>query len=380
VIYVDHNATTPLAPEVLDRMLPFLREEFGNASSIHAAGQRARHAVDDAREQVAALIHSAPKELVFTSGGTEANNLAIRGVFAARQDVRKRIVTTVVEHPAVLDTVRSLGSAGAEVVELPVSSEGQLSWEAIEQAVTPETALVSVMWANNETGVLFPVERIGALCRERGVPFHVDAVQVAGKRPIDLSRVPVDLLSLSAHKLSGPKGIGALYIRKGTPHRAVQTGGHQERGRRGGTENVAAIAGLGVAAGLAAEALARGPSPATTLRDELERRLLAEVADVRIVGRGAERVGNTLMACFCDVEGEALLMALDLAGICVSSGSACTAGSLEPSHVIQAMGFAPAWARGAVRFSFGRGNTEDEVAQVAAAVAAAVQTLRSSRR
>ena len=367
MIYFDHNATTPLAPEVLERMLPFLQDSYGNASSIHAAGQRARHAVDDAREQVCAALQCLPKEIVFTSGGTEANNLALRGAYAARPPNRHRIVTTSVEHPSVLDTVRALDP---EAVLLRVDSAGRLDWNEVESALTPETALVSVMWANNETGVLFPAERIGLLCRERGIPFHVDAVQVAGKLPIDLSRLPADLLSLSAHKFGGPQGAGALFIRRRFPFRPLQTGGAQELGRRGGTENVAAIVGLGAALELAPH------DDLAPLRDALERAILASVSETRVIGGETERLGSTTSLCFRHVDGEGLLMALDLAGICASSGSACSSGSLEPSHVLRAMGITPEWARGAVRFSLGPTNTTAEVEVVAQAVARAVYTLR----
>jgi cysteine desulfurase len=376
VIYFDHNATTPLDPTALDRMLPFLGERYGNPSSVHSAGQAARHAVDDAREAVATLIGAQPKEITFTSGGTEADNLAIRGAFRAALNGRRAIVTTAVEHPAVLDTVRALGREGVDVREVPVDSSGNLSWEHLDRAIVADTALVSVMWANNETGVIFPVERIGALCRERGVTFHVDAVQAAGKLPIDVARAPIDLLSLSAHKIGGPKGAGALWIRRGLSLSATQTGGHQERGRRGGTENVAAVAGFGAAAESARSRREEEQRRVTALRDALESRLLAAIPDMLIAGSGGERVGNTCCACFRDVEAEALLMALDLDGLCVSSGSACTAGSLEPSHVIRAMGIAAEYAHGAIRFSLGSGNTADEVTRAAELVRESVSRLR----
>jgi cysteine desulfurase len=377
VIYLDHNATTALDPDVLEHMLPYLRDAYGNASSIHRAGQRTRQAVDDAREQLARALGCSAKALVLTSGGTEADNLALRGVFAARKATHRRIVTTSVEHPAVLDTARALAAEGAEVTELTVDADGQLNWDDVEQAIQPDTALVSVMWANNETGVLFPVEQIGALCRERGVPFHVDAVQSLGKLAIDLAALPIDLLTISAHKICGPKGIGALFVRKGTPLWTVQTGGHQERGRRGGTENVAAIVGFGQAMKLASDRLERDRAHLELLRDDLAAALMACVPNVRVTGERSPRLANTLNVCFRDVEGEALLMALDLAGICASSGSACTAGSLEPSHVVKAMGLPPEWARGAVRFSLGRCNTREELDEVVRVVTHSVQKLRS---
>ncbi len=376
MIYFDHNATTAVDPQVADAMLPFLREHFGNASSVHAAGQRTRHSIDDARESVAAWLGCPPKDLLFTSGGTEANNLAVRGAVKAKQGARVRVVTTAVEHPSILDTVRSLRSEGVDVVELRVDHEGRLDWKELESSLTPETALVSVMWVNNETGAVYPVEKIGALCRERGIVFHVDAVQRAGRGPIDLRNEPIDLLTVSAHKIYGPKGVGALYIRPGTPLWAVQTGGHQERGRRAGTENVAAIAGFGVAAGLTKDRMKDDAPRLASLRDELERRLIETIPDIIVAAAGTERSGNTCCVCIKGVVTEAVLMALDLGGICASGGSACTAGSLEVSHVIRAMGIDPAYAAGAIRLSLGRENTADEVAAVAKALGEVVARLR----
>lgn len=379
-IYLDHNATTPLAPEVLERMLPWLREGFGNASSIHQAGQRARRAVDDAREQVAAALGCVPKEVVFTSGGTEADNLAIRGAFTARQPGRPRVIVSATEHPAVLETARALGHDGAEVLEIPVDREGLVDFARLEEVVTPETALVSMIWANNETGVINPIGRISALCHQRGVPLHVDAVQAAGKLPIDLTSLGAALVSVSAHKLYGPKGAGALVVRKGAPTWSVQTGGHQERGRRGGTENVAAIVGFGAAMELATARRVADEAHVAGLQERLRAHVERGVPDVRVAGAGAPRLGNTLNVCFGGVESEALLMGLDLAGICASGGSACTAGSLEPSHVILAMGFARHHARGAVRFSLGRGNTEAEIDVVGALLPDLVARLRGGAR
>jgi len=363
---------------VLDAMLPFLREGYGNPSSLHGAGQAARHAIDDAREEIAATFGCRPKDVVFTSGGTESDNLALKSAWLARKPGTKRIVISSVEHPAVADTARALAAQGAELVELPVDGDGNMVCAEVERAITAETAVVSVMWANNETGVLFPIERVGTLCRERGVLFHVDAVQTAGKIAIDLSRLPVDLLSVSAHKVYGPKGVGALLVRKDTPFHTVQTGGHQERGRRGGTENVAGIVGFGAALKLARQLQSTGPQQLNALVEHFEQGLIARIPDVRIAGASSPRVAGTTNALFQNVEGEALLMALDLAGICASSGSACTSGSLEPSHVVKAMGFSNDWARGAVRFSFGRGNTIAEIDQTLDVLARVVPRLRSS--
>jgi cysteine desulfurase len=379
VIYLDHNATTALDPAVLERMLPFLTQHYGNPSSIHAAGQRTRQAIDDAREQVAAALACAPKELVFTSGGTEANNLALRGAWAARKAKHRRIITSAVEHPSVLDTVRALAAEGADVVELPVDSSGQLRLSDLESALTDETALVSLMWANNETGVRFPIEQVGELCRARGVSFHVDAVQVAGKLGINAKNLPADLLTLSGHKVYGPKGVGALWIRKGVQCWTVQTGGHQERGRRAGTENVAAIVGFGEALTRAVAAMTTDTPRIEALRDRFESEVLRHIADVQMVGSGAPRLPNTSNICFRNLEGEGLLMGLDLAGICASAGSACTAGSLEPSHVIRAMGFGPEWVRGAVRFSFGRANTDEEVDRALSVLRDLVPSLRARK-
>jgi cysteine desulfurase len=369
MIYLDHNATAPLDPRVLEAMLPWLREAHGNPSSVHSAGQRARAAVDEARERVAAALGAAPREIVFTSGGTEADNLALRGVHRARPG---RVVVSAVEHLAVLETARGLGT---QAFEIAVNSDGALDWDGLEAAVGEGTSVVSVQWANNETGVLFPVERIGALCRARGVPFHVDAVQAAGRVPLALGARPIDLASVSGHKVHGPKGVGALYVRKGTPLASVLTGGHQERGRRAGTENVAGIVGFGVALELAAAELAEGQRCQEGLRDRLQARLAA-LAGAVVIGGERARLANTLSIGFAGVEAEALLMGLDLEGICASAGSACTSGSLEISHVLKAMRVPEPVARGAVRFSLGRGTTEAEIDRVAEVVPRLVAALR----
>lgn len=376
MIYLDHNATTPLDPRVLATLVQVLQEVPANASSVHRAGQRARAVVDEAREQVADSIGASARDVVFTSGGTEADNLALRGLWAVRRSGRNKVIVSAVEHPAVLETARALAHEGAHVVYLPVGPDGALQWEALEAAVDDETAFVSVMWANNETGVVYPIERIGLLCRQRGVALHVDAVQAFGRVAVDVSVLPVDLLSLSAHKIHGPKGAGALWVRSGVKLSPVATGGHQERGRRGGTENVTALAGFGVAAVLASERLDTDMPRIEAMRHRLESQL-SRLPGTRIMGAGQPRLPNTVSAAFADVAGEALLMGLDIAGICVSSGSACTSGSLEPSHVLKAMGVADTWARGAVRFSLGRGNTEDEIDEVAGVMSSLLSKLRS---
>ncbi|HWP34255.1 MAG TPA: cysteine desulfurase NifS [Thermodesulfobacteriota bacterium] len=375
-VYLDHNATTPVHPRVAEAMLPFLREAYGNPSSLHWAGRAARQAVDAAREAVARLVGAEPAEVVFTSGATEADNLALRGV--AELHPGGHIVTTAVEHPAVRETCAELARRGWRVTVLPVDRAGRLDLAQLEAALTADTCLVSAMLANNETGVLFPAEAIGRLCRSRGILFHCDATQAVGKVPVDMRRMGIDLLALSGHKLNGPKGVGALVVRKGVKLKPQQTGGHQERGRRGGTENVPGVVGLGEAARLAAERLAAGePARVAALRDRLERRILAAIPEVLVNGQGAERVPNTLNCSFRWVEGEALLLSLDLAGIAVSSGSACSAGSLEPSHVLLAMGLTREEASGAVRFSLGYETTEGELDYVVETLPPIVERLRA---
>jgi cysteine desulfurase len=395
VIYLDANATTPLHPEVLAAMLPLLRDNFANPSSVHGPGQAARAALDAAREQCAAALGCAPREIVFTSGGTESDGLALRGAVEAaiasgkvadpRDPVsrasgrpRPRIVTTAVEHPAVAGACEALEREGVDVVRVSVDGDGRLDEDAFAAALdAPGAVLGSAMAANNETGVLFPVERLGALCRARGVPLHVDAVQWAGKAEIRLGELPVDLLSLSAHKLQGPKGAGLLFVRRGVELRAVQPGGHQERGRRGGTENAAGIAGLGEAL-QRASAGAKALAPALSgLRDRLEA-AAAAIPGTRIAGAGAARVCNTLCAVFEGCDGETLLASLDLLGVAVSTGSACSSGSLSPSPVLLAMGLSPEQARGAVRFSLWSGNTRAEIDRVAALLPEVVARVRGA--
>jgi cysteine desulfurase len=395
VIYLDANATTPLHPEVLAAMLPLLRDNFANPSSVHGPGQAARAALDAAREQCAAALGCAPREIVFTSGGTESDGLALRGAVEAaiasgkvadpRDPVsrasarpRPRIVTTAVEHPAVAGACEALEREGVDVVRVSVDGDGRLDEDAFAAALdAPGAVLGSTMAANNETGVLFPVERLGALCRSRGVPLHVDAVQWAGKAEIRLGELPVDLLTISAHKLQGPKGAGLLFVRRGLELRAVQAGGHQERGRRGGTENAAGIAGLGEALQRAC-AGAKALAPVlSSLRDRLEA-AAAAIPGTRIAGAGAARVCNTLCAVFEGCDGETLLASLDLLGVAVSTGSACSSGSLSPSPVLLAMGLSPELARGAVRFSLWSGNTRAEIDRVAALLPEVVARVRGA--
>jgi len=378
-IYLDHNATTPLDPLVLEAMLPYLREGFGNASSIHAEGREARKTLEGAREVIASLLGArAAETIVFTSGGTEADNLAIKGVAFALKEKGHHIVTSAVEHPAVLQTLRFLETQGFEVTSVPVDREGSLDLEAFRQALRPETILISIMHANNETGVLFPLEEIGRIAKERGILFHTDAVQSFGKVPVNVETLQVDLLSLSAHKLYGPKGIGALYIRPGVRMVALHHGGHQERNRRGGTENVAFAVGFAKAAELASSRMADEERRLRHLRDRLEAGILARIEGVRVNGRSAPRLANTSSLAFEGVDTESLLIGLDLEGIAASSGSACSSGSFEPSHVLAAMGVPKGW--GALRLSLGKGNTEEEVNRVLDILPSLVERLRAASR
>jgi cysteine desulfurase len=374
-VYFDNNATTRVLPEVAEAMLPYLTEFYGNPSSIHRFGSQVGDKISEARAQVAALIGAAdPVELIFTSSGTEGDNAAIRGMLEARRD-KRHIVTTQVEHSAVLGLCRHLEKKGYRVTWLGVNENGALDLEQLRAALTEDTALVSIMWANNETGVIFPIEQIGAVVRSKGIPFHVDAVQAAGKIPIHVKDLPVDLLTISAHKFYAPKGIGALYVRRGLTFPPFMIGGHQERNRRAGTENVASIVGMGKAAEIALDRLAEDPARIGKLRDLLEDLLLDSCPGSRVNGRGEARLTNTSNISFRYLEGESILVLLDQQGICASTGSACTAGSSEPSHVLRAMKVPNDWLQGAVRFSLGRFNTEEEVRFVNQTVPSIVQRL-----
>jgi cysteine desulfurase len=375
-IYLDNNATTRLVSEAFEAMRPYLTELYGNPSSIHSFGSQVAKRIQEVRERVAALLGASdPVEIVFTSCGTEADNAAIRGILESRPD-KRHIVTTQVEHPAVLGLCQHLEKKGYRVTWLGVDGEGMLDLDELKDSLTDETALVSIMYANNETGVIFPIHSIGEIVKARGVPFHVDAVQVAGKIPLDLKESPIDLLTLSAHKFHGPKGVGALYIRRGVTFRPFIVGGHQERNRRGGTENVGGIVGMGKAAELALRHQAEDERRVRALRDQLEQSLLDSCPDCRVNGHREERLANTLNVSFKYLEGEAILVLLDQYGICASTGSACTAGSVEPSHVLRAMGVPPDWIQGAVRFSLSRYTTEEEVRFVNEKMPLIVQRLR----
>jgi cysteine desulfurase len=375
-VYFDHNATTPVDPEVLKAMLPFLSGEYGNASSIHTFGQKARAAVETAREQVAALIGARPQEIVFTSGGTESDNHAIFGIVAAANRPQKHVITTAIEHEAVLNTCQALEKSGVAVTYLPVDRDGRVDPAAVRRALRPETVLITVMHANNELGTLQPLEEIGQIATEADVYFHTDAVQSAGKVPIDVHRLHVDLLSLSGHKFYAPKGIGALYIRGGTRLRQLLYGGHHQRGFRPGTENVAGIVGFGKAAEIARRSLADDTERISALRDTLERSLLQRVPFARANAVGAQRTPNTANITFPGIEGEALVIALDLKGLACSTGAACSSGAVEPSHVLTAIGLPADEARATLRFSLGRHTTSADVDFALNIVPAAVEQLR----
>ena len=373
-VYLDHNATTPLDPRVLDAMLPFLRDDYGNPSSLHWFGQRARGAVEEARARVAELVAADPAEIVFTSGGSESDNAALRGVAAKARPPRAGIVCTAIEHHAVLNTARALRDEGRPVAIVRVGEGGAVDPEDLAASVGETTALVSVMLANNETGVLQPVAEAARLARARGALVHCDAVQGAGKVVVDVRALDVDLLTLSAHKVYGPKGVGCLYVRRGTPLAALVRGGGQERNRRAGTENVAGVVGFGAAAALARESLRADAVRVAAFRDRLEARLLA-IPGAHRNGEGP-RVPNTTNVSFGGVDAEALLIALDLEGIAVSTGAACAAGGVEPSHVLRAMGFPPERVQSSLRLSLGRTTTEADVDHAADVIPAVVARQR----
>ncbi len=374
-VYMDNNATTRVDPQVLDAMLPFFSERYGNPSSIHLFGGQISEALVRAREQVAALLGADPSEILFTSCGTESDNTAIRGTLRSYPE-KHHIVTTRVEHPAVLTLCKELVREGYSVTELPVDRQGELDLDQLRESITPYTAIVSVMYANNETGVIFPVEEIAGVVHEKGAIFHCDAVQAVGKVPIDMQKSRIDLLSLSGHKLHASKGIGALYVRKGTRFRPFLIGGHQEHGRRGGTENVPAIIGLGRACELAAEHMGEENGRIRALRDRLERGLLEAVPHAYVNGHPDHRLPNTTNISFEYIEGEGILLLMSREGIAASSGSACTSGSLEPSHVLRAMGVPYTCAHGSIRFSLSRFNTEEEIDYVLEKLPPIIQRLR----
>lgn len=360
IVYLDNNATTQVSPEVVEAMLPYFGERYGNPSSMHSFGGNVRRAVEEAREKVAGLINADPQEIVFTSCGTESDNHAIHGVLAASMG-RTDLVTSKVEHPAILNTCQALAKKGLKVSEVGVTSEGALNWDDLDAALTDKTALTTIMWANNETGIVFPIAKIAEKVKETGAVFHTDAVQVAGKIKIDVKKTPIDLLSISGHKLHAPKGVGVLYVRKGTRIRPYLTGGHQEAGRRAGTENVPYIIGMGKACEMMTKHMQDHNVKISALRDRLESELVRICPDAKVNGLGQERLVNTANVSFYYVEGESILLLLDEHGICASSGSACSSGSLEPSHVLRAMGIPFTGIHGSIRFSFSHYNTDADV-------------------
>ena len=374
-VYLDHNASTPVHPEVLNAMLPYFGERFGNPSSVHGFGREARDGMDTAREQVAHFLRVGKEEVVFTSGGTESDNMAIKGVAAARR--RGHIVTSRIEHHAVLRTCETLEESGFTVTYLPVDGYGMVDPNDVRQALRPDTILVSVMHANSEAGTIQPIREIGRITRERGIPLHVDGVQTFGKVPIDVDDFGIDLLSFSGHKIYGPKGVAGLYIRRGTKMAAVQHGGEHERRRRAGTENVPGIVGLGKAVEIRGRDMAAEATRLTALRDRLWDGISAQVPEVRLNGHPTERLPGTCNMCFRNVESESIVLGLDLKGIGVSAGSACTSGNVEPSYVLVAMGVPLDWAMGAVRCSLGRGTSAEDIEYVIECVEPLVAKLRS---
>lgn len=374
-VYLDHNASTPVHPDVLAAMLPYFSERFGNASSIHGFGREARDGIDAARETIAGLLRVTPEEIVFTSGGTESDNLAVKGVAGARPG--GHVVTTQVEHHAVLRTCQALEQAGHAVTYLPVDGQGLVDPDDVRRALRPDTVLISIQTANSETGTMMPIEEIGRIAVERGIPLHVDAVQTFGKLPVSLHEPGIALMSMSSHKIYGPKGIGALYIRKGTRMVSVQHGGDHERRRRAGTENVPAIVGFGKAVELRSRHMVEEAGRVSALRDRLWEGVRRAVPDVRLNGHPTRRLPGTLNMSFRGLEAESLILGLDLKGIGVSAGSACTSGSLEPSYVITAMGVPTDWALGAVRSSLGAGTSVEDIDYVLDVLPAAVQRIRA---
>ena len=375
-IYLDNNATTQVAPEVLETILPYFSEFYGNPSSAHSFGGQVAEKVTQAREQVAALLGARPGEIIFTSGGTESDNAAIRSALAAYPE-KRHIVTSAVEHPAIRSLCQHLAKQGYRVTEVPVNGQGEMDMELYAGSLTPDTAVVTLMWANNETGVLFPVEKAAEMARDKGILFHTDAVQAVGKIPINLAGGTVDMLSLSGHKLHSPKGIGVLFARTGLKFKPYVIGGHQERNRRAGTENTSAIIGLGKACELAMLHMEEKRTKVTPLRDKLEKGILEIIPHTRVNGGAVPRIPNTSNISFEFVEGESILLSLDAEGICASTGSACSSGSLEPSHVLLAMGLTPTTAQGSIRFSLSAFNRSEEIDYVLQKLPPIIERLRN---
>jgi cysteine desulfurase len=375
-IYLDNNATTPVRPEVLEAMLPYFREHFGNPSSVHWAGRAVSGAVEKAREQVAKLINCSPAEIIFTASGSEGDNFAILGTVEALGEKGNHIITTSVEHPAVLNTCKFLEKKGYKITYLPVDRDGMIDLADLERAITDKTILISVMWGNNETGTIFPLHEIGAIARKYKIRLHTDAVQAIGKIPVDVQAAGVDLLVLSGHKIGAPKGVGAVYIRRGLRMSPLIHGGHQERNRRAGTHNVAGIVGLGLACELAGTELGETAERVRRLRDRLEQGIFEKVSEAKLNGHPQQRLPNTLNVSFAYIEGESLLLNLDMKGVAASSGSACTSGSLEPSHVMGAMCVDIVLAHSSTRFSLGQETTAEDIDYVIEILPPIIQRLR----
>jgi cysteine desulfurase len=375
-IYMDNNATTAVRQPVLEALLPFCREQFGNPSSIHWAGREVSGSLDKARAQVAELINAQPEEIVFTSCGSEGNALALRGTADALQEKGNHIIITAVEHPSVINTCKYLEKNGFEITVLPVDGNGMIDLGELEAAICERTILISVMWANNETGTLFPVEQVGVIARRHGVRFHTDAVQAVGRIPVDVQAAGVDLLVISGHKFGGPKGVGALYVRKGTKLTPLIYGGHQEGNRRAGTHNVSGIVGLGAACELAGAEMSSATERIRALRDRLEQGILQRISEVQVNGHPTERLPNTLNVSFAYIEGEAVLLFLDMKGVAASTGSACMSDSFGQSHVIEAMGVDPMMANSNIRFGLGPENTVEEIDYLLDILPDIVQKLR----
>jgi len=373
---MDHSATTPVAAEVLEAMLPYFSQRFGNASSLHGFGREAKEALEESRQRVARLLNAHPGEIVFTSGGTESDNLALRGIAYKNRNSGRHIITSQIEHPAILETCHSLEREGFSVTYLPVNREGLIELSELERAIRPDTILISIMHANNEVGTIQPLEEVGRLAADRDIYLHTDAVQTVGKIPVDVEAMGADLLSLSAHKLYGPKGVGALYIRRGTKMQSLSTGGGHERNLRSGTENVAGIVGLARAADLAGEEMAAEGQRLSQLRDRLADLVLGRVKDAWVNGSMEKRLPGSLNFGFSYVEGESLLLYLDSKGIAVSTGSACSSHKLEPSHVLLALGLKPEECHGSLRITMGRSNSQEQVDYVAECIAEAVERFR----
>jgi cysteine desulfurase len=376
-VYLDHNATTPVHPEVLEAMLPFYKEKFGNASSIHSFGREAKVALDESREKVAKFLNADPLEIYFTSGGTESDNLAIKGVAWANKNKGKHIITSSIEHHAVLESCKFLEREGFEVTYLPVDRYGIVDPEELRKNLRKDTIIVTIMYANNETGIIEPIEEFSKIAKEIGVYFHTDSVQAGGKIKIDVNKLGVDLLSLSAHKFYGPKGVGALYIRRGVRLTPLAHGGHHEKARRAGTENIPGIVGLAKALEIAHRDMEKEGERLKNLTNSFFEKVTKKIPDVFMNGHPEKRIPNTLNLSFKGVEGESIILNLDLKGIAVASGSACTSGSLEPSHVLSAMGVAPDLAQSSLRFSFGRSNTIEDVDYVVEVLPEIVSKLRA---